>query len=123
MKTFKKKGLLESIRNNKLEEFVSDDGNLVSSNIPTDSSLEVKSDITTDDLVQKARQKKPVDPRGGYYTMSFGMVQEEDLTNQVPQSMINNINELIDVMKDNDVSFDEFKPIANYIFNKLKYGE
>lgn len=124
MSIFKKKNLIKLLKENDLKEFIGDDGNLINSKMPDGNEEEITSDITTDDFVNKTRQKNYINPRGGYHSMSFGAVNENDnLMDRLPQAIISNTYQLIDSLNDNGINSEQFGAIINFINSKIKHGE
>lgn len=124
MKIFKKKDLVSLLKENDLKEFISDDGNLINSKMPDGNEDEITSDITTDEFIDKTRQRNYVNPKGGYHSMSFGAVNENDnLMDRLPQAIISNTYQLIDSLNDNGINSEQFSAIINFINSKLNNGK
>lgn len=106
----------------RIVEFVSQDGSLIKGKKPDGHENEITSDITTDDLIAKTKNKNNGTPYGAHHSLSFGSVMENEMFNSLPQSLIHNINELVNTMKENAISPEQAQMVIQYL-TSLMNGE
>lgn len=103
----------------KIEEFVSVDGGLIKSKKPNGHEGEITNDITTDEFIDKTRTRDQKSPHGSYHSLSFGALQENDVMSQLPQSVVHNLNELVNSVKEHSFNPEQTQMLIQLLTNSL----
>lgn len=99
----------------RIMEFVAQDGGLIKGKKPEGHENEITSDITTDDLISKTKNNNNGLRYGTQHSLSFGAVMENEMLESLPQSLIHNINDLVNTMKENAISPEQAQMVIQYL--------
>lgn len=135
MVTILKKDIFNYPKNKKLQEFVSDSGDLIDDKEEPADQTKVygAKGQTMDNMVKQTRQ--PNQNNGMYnfgynYSANYSRLREEmgevntDFINSLPSNVINSLNNLIDSMSDVNLSSDDKNNILKYIhINFIRNGQ